>query len=275
MISHHSIKTICVLVALFVFNALLHKYSSNNILFSSRLPHSLSELDAYHIIEPDVGSVDRSRTETVVDHKFAFSFEIPHCTLELDARHIIEPDVDGLNCNQTERVVEWNSYGQINYNVFSNVTWELSLGMLTIPLFGVGDIAQTMLYIVDSLCAVECSVWNCTEQDYLICNIDEDIRICAIRFVLDFVTVLYRRVISIVDVSFSSILTMLAYEWSPYPHTLRLSTACGCLVMCVTVSVATAIADVFRKNGINVGRKFAKIMKILDKIDDVKSRGVI
>jgi len=40
-------------------------------------------------------------------------------------------------------------------------------------------------------------------------------------------------------------------------------------------SVATAKADVFRKNGINVGRKFAKIMKILDKIDDVKSRGVI
>jgi hypothetical protein len=31
----------------------------------------------------------------------------------------------------------------------------------------------------------------------------------------------------------------------------------------------------FEKNGINVGRKFAKIMKILDKIDDVKSRGVI
>jgi hypothetical protein len=26
-----------------------------------------------------------------------------------------------------------------------------------------------------------------------------------------------------------------------------------------------------KKNGINVGRKFAKIMKILDKIDDVKS----
>jgi len=41
------------------------------------------------------------------------------------------------------------------------------------------------------------------------------------------------------------------------------------------ISVATAIADVFRKNGINVGRKFAKIMKILDQIDDVKSRGVI
>jgi hypothetical protein len=43
----------------------------------------------------------------------------------------------------------------------------------------------------------------------------------------------------------------------------------------IIVSVTTAIADVFRKNGINVGRKFAKIMKILDKIDDVKSRGVI
>jgi len=43
----------------------------------------------------------------------------------------------------------------------------------------------------------------------------------------------------------------------------------------ILISVATAIADVFRKNGINVGRKFVKIMKILDKIDDVKSRGVI
>ena len=40
-------------------------------------------------------------------------------------------------------------------------------------------------------------------------------------------------------------------------------------------SVATAKADVFRKNGINMGSKFAKIMKILDKIDDVKSQGVI
>jgi len=40
-------------------------------------------------------------------------------------------------------------------------------------------------------------------------------------------------------------------------------------------SVATAKANIFQKNGINVGRKFAKIMKILDKIDDVKSRGVI
>jgi len=40
-------------------------------------------------------------------------------------------------------------------------------------------------------------------------------------------------------------------------------------------SVATVKADVFRKNGINVGREFAKVMKILDKIDDVKGRGVI
>jgi len=41
------------------------------------------------------------------------------------------------------------------------------------------------------------------------------------------------------------------------------------------ISVAMAKADVFRKNGNNVGKIFAKIMKILDKIDDVKSRGVI
>ena len=40
-------------------------------------------------------------------------------------------------------------------------------------------------------------------------------------------------------------------------------------------SVATAKADVFRKNVINVGRQFANIMKILEKIDNVKGRGVI
>ena len=40
-------------------------------------------------------------------------------------------------------------------------------------------------------------------------------------------------------------------------------------------SVATAIADVFRKNEISVGRKFAKILKIFDKIDGIKSRRVI
>ena len=41
------------------------------------------------------------------------------------------------------------------------------------------------------------------------------------------------------------------------------------------ISVAIAKANVFQNNGINVGRKFAKILKILNKIDDVKSRGVI
>ena len=46
-------------------------------------------------------------------------------------------------------------------------------------------------------------------------------------------------------------------------------------VQAILGSVATVIADVFRKNGNNVGSKFAKIMKILAKIDDVKSRGVI
>jgi hypothetical protein len=40
-------------------------------------------------------------------------------------------------------------------------------------------------------------------------------------------------------------------------------------------SVATAKADVFRKNAISVENKFAKIMKIFDKINEVKSRRVI
>ena len=35
-------------------------------------------------------------------------------------------------------------------------------------------------------------------------------------------------------------------------------------------SVATAIADVFRKNAISVGRKFVKMLKIFDKIDGIK-----
>jgi len=36
-----------------------------------------------------------------------------------------------------------------------------------------------------------------------------------------------------------------------------------------------AKADVFqKKNEINVGRKFAKIMKLLDKIDDIKNQRV-
>ena len=40
-------------------------------------------------------------------------------------------------------------------------------------------------------------------------------------------------------------------------------------------SVATAIADVFRKNAISVGNKFTKMLKIFDKIDEIKSRRVI
>jgi hypothetical protein len=42
-----------------------------------------------------------------------------------------------------------------------------------------------------------------------------------------------------------------------------------------TASVATAITDVFRNNGISVGRNLAKILKIFEKIDEAKSRGVI
>jgi hypothetical protein len=41
------------------------------------------------------------------------------------------------------------------------------------------------------------------------------------------------------------------------------------------VSVATAIADVFRNNGISIRRNLAKILKIFEKIDKAKSRGVI
>jgi hypothetical protein len=40
-------------------------------------------------------------------------------------------------------------------------------------------------------------------------------------------------------------------------------------------SVATAIADVFRNNGISVGRNLAKILEIFWEIDEAKSRGVI
>ena len=41
------------------------------------------------------------------------------------------------------------------------------------------------------------------------------------------------------------------------------------------LSVATVMTDVFRKNEINLLRKFAKIMRIFDNIDDSKNRGVI
>ena len=40
-------------------------------------------------------------------------------------------------------------------------------------------------------------------------------------------------------------------------------------------SVAAAIADVFRKNGINVRNKFVRILKIFTKINDLKNRRVI
>ena len=36
-------------------------------------------------------------------------------------------------------------------------------------------------------------------------------------------------------------------------------------------SVATAIADVFRKNAISMGYKFMKMLKIFDKIDAMES----
>src|SRR5882762_10261544 len=194
---HHSIKTICVLVSLFI---LFHKHPSNDVSSSCRLPH----LDAHHIIEPDVGSINHNQTEKVVDWNFPFSFKIPHCIIELDAHQIIEPDVDSLNCNQTERVVEWNSCGQMHYNMFNNVAWELERGVQIISPFGVGDIGQTMLYLVDASFVVEYNVWNCVEPDFTdhpICNPDENIGICAIQFVVDFVTFFYQRVINIVDVS--------------------------------------------------------------------------
>ena len=40
-------------------------------------------------------------------------------------------------------------------------------------------------------------------------------------------------------------------------------------------TVTTVMTDVFQKNEINLLRKFAKIVRIFDKIDDSKSRGVI
>ena len=41
------------------------------------------------------------------------------------------------------------------------------------------------------------------------------------------------------------------------------------------VSVATAITNVFRKNGINVSNKFVRILKIFSKIYDIKNCGAI
>ena len=41
------------------------------------------------------------------------------------------------------------------------------------------------------------------------------------------------------------------------------------------ISVATVMTDVFQKNEINLLRKFAKIVRIFDKTDDVKGEWVI
>ena len=40
-------------------------------------------------------------------------------------------------------------------------------------------------------------------------------------------------------------------------------------------SVAMAIANIFQNNGISVGRNLAKILKLFEKIDEAKIRGVI
>jgi hypothetical protein len=50
---------------------------------------------------------------------------------------------------------------------------------------------------------------------------------------------------------------------------------CTQLVQDGRISVATAIADIFRNNGISVGMNLAKILKIFEKIYEAKSRGVI
>ena len=47
------------------------------------------------------------------------------------------------------------------------------------------------------------------------------------------------------------------------------------MLLCGGASVATVMTDVFHKNEINLLRKFAKIVRIFDKIDDPKNRGVI
>jgi hypothetical protein len=43
------------------------------------------------------------------------------------------------------------------------------------------------------------------------------------------------------------------------------------LLYAIGDSVATAIADVFRNNGISMGRNLAKILTIFEKIDEAKS----
>ena len=43
----------------------------------------------------------------------------------------------------------------------------------------------------------------------------------------------------------------------------------------MTISVAMAIADVFPKNAISMGYKFTKMLKVFDKIDEMKNQRVI
>jgi hypothetical protein len=50
---------------------------------------------------------------------------------------------------------------------------------------------------------------------------------------------------------------------------------CGDTLKKGKASVATVMTDVFHKNEINLLRKFAKIVRIFDKIDDPQNRGVI
>jgi hypothetical protein len=47
------------------------------------------------------------------------------------------------------------------------------------------------------------------------------------------------------------------------------------LINVCPASVATVMTDVFHKNEINLLRKFAKFVRIFDKIDGFKNRGVI
>ena len=73
-------------------------------------------------------------------------------------------------------------------------------------------------------------------------------------------------------------------NWRAYVATIKLvSTWCHTPIELAFLSmsdfpdssVAAAIADVFRKNGINVRNKFVRILKIFTKINDLKNRRVI
>ena len=47
--------------------------------------------------------------------------------------------------------------------------------------------------------------------------------------------------------------------------------ACPYLTYCDAYSVATVMTDVFHKNEINLLRKFGKVVRIFDKVDDSKN----